>query len=92
MPLTLCRDGDDWAGTFGVVVDALIADLLPEGSVRTEIVMEDADTGEKSEIVGDLIGVEPGPIGCHITGLSVKLADGTVQTLDLESVERISIN
>lgn len=47
-PLVIANDGEQWNGTFGVVVSALLNDLLPEGSINATLVWRTDENVEQT--------------------------------------------
>lgn len=68
--LVLANDGEGWCGTFGVVLSALLCDLLPEGALDASITFL-TDDEKETNLAGRVTAFDPAT-------MEITMADGTV--------------
>lgn len=65
-PLVMTNRHDEWSGTFGILVAALMADLLPEGPFAATLVWS-ADEGAVVSFTGTVAAFDAGQAEVTIT-------------------------
>lgn len=68
--LVLANDGDGWLGTYGIVLSALLCDLVPEGALDASITFLTEDEKEDNR-AGYVTAFDPAT-------MEITMADGTV--------------
>lgn len=58
-PLVMTNRHDEWSGTFGILVAALMADLLPEGPFTATLVWS-ANEGAVQSFTGEVVAFDAG--------------------------------